>query len=155
MEGSEPFLEKAQRRFLLYCPVKEPCDPGQISIATKKCYAQALSQDLPVFFQCGVRVPLERLRAGEFTRASWAFLTTEQLAQTPNLAQLPEGMTACVYHFGNYYDIADSYLRLMEFCQKKGLRICSDSYEFCINDYITSRCEEEFITKILFYVEEA
>ena len=31
--------------------------------------------------------------------------------------------------------------------------IVSDSYEFCINDYITSGDENEYITEIFFYVQ--
>ena len=31
--------------------------------------------------------------------------------------------------------------------------IISDSYEFCINDYITSGDENEYITEIFFYVQ--
>ena len=31
--------------------------------------------------------------------------------------------------------------------------MASDSYEFCINDYITTGDESEYLTKIVFYVE--
>ena len=49
--------------------------------------------------------------------------------------------------------MSHSYLRLLEFCKNQHLKIISDSYEFCINDSITSRYTEEFITKIMFYVQ--
>ena len=153
-EMLEPVVSTTNSSYILYHNVDKPYDMKEISIATKKCYAQALTDNLPVFFQGGVSVPLENIKAGRYTEAKLAFLTTENLANVANVQKLPKGMTASLYHFGNYYDVGDSYVKLIQFCVKNNLRITSDSYEFCINDYITSRYEEEFITKIMFYVEK-
>ena len=152
-EISEPAMTVAKACCILCADVEKPYSVKEISLATKQCYAQALAEDLPVFFQCGVSVPLEHIREGRFTEATLAFLTTEKIPSLPNVKTLPQGLTAYLYHKGNYYDMADSYLKLIRFCQQNHLKIISDSYEFCINDYITSRYEEEFITKIMFYVE--
>ena len=70
-----------------------------------------------------------------------------------SIRRLPAGTCACVYHVGDYLSIGRSYQKLLRYCEDNALRITSDSYEFCINDYITSRDEAEFITKIEFYVE--
>ena len=51
--------------------------------------------------------------------------------------------------------IGRSYEMLLTFCQEQQLKIISDSYEFCVNDYITTGDESEYLTKILFYVEAA
>lgn len=45
-----------------------------------------------------------------------------------------------------------SYQELLRFCDENGLEIISDSYEFCINDYLSSYDENEYITKIMFYI---
>ena len=45
-----------------------------------------------------------------------------------------------------------SYEKLLQFCRERGLEIISDSYEFCINDYISSGDENEYITEIMFYI---
>lgn len=153
-EGAAPIVGMTDCTYILYHAVGKPYDVKEISIATKKCYAQALSDDLPVFFQCGVCVPLDRIQAGRYTEAQVAFLTTDKLPGVDNVKKLPRGLTASLYHFGNYYDISSSYEKLMAFCRQHHFKITSDSYEFCINDYITSRYEEEFITKIMFYVEQ-
>ena len=42
--------------------------------------------------------------------------------------------------------------RLLDYCQGQGLALRSGSFEFCINDYITTEDESEYITKIQFYV---
>lgn len=153
MGSNLPKIELFPGQYILYHNVEAPNSMKEISIASKKCYAQALRENLPVFYQCGVRVPLKNIAAGRFTEASTAFLTTDRI-DVPNLQKLPQGLTACIYHFGDYYSIGKSYEELLEYCRKNRLSIISDSCEFCINDYITSKDEKEFITKIMFYVEE-
>lgn len=149
----EPSVFQAEPICILCHDVEPPYGMREISIATKQCYAQAFSSHLPIFFQCGVSVPLERILDGSFTKASIAFVTTDPVPSVSNIQMLPAGLAASVYHFGNYYDMSQSYLRLLEFCKNQHLKIISDSYEFCINDSITSRYTEEFITKIMFYVQ--
>lgn len=153
-KGCGPVVDVADETFLLYQHVKSPFTMKEISVSTKKCYAQALTDELPVFFQCGVSVPLAKIRAGQYLDASMAFLTTENIPSVSNIMRIPGGLTASLYHFGSYDSIAGSYIKLIQYCMKNNLRILSDSYEFCINDYITSRFEEEFITKIMFYVKQ-
>ncbi len=154
--SSIPELCQIEDSYILYHNVKPPFDMREISLATKKCYAQSSSCNLPVFFQCGVSVPLAHINSGDYTKASLAFLTTENTSLVSNIRKLPAGLTVSLCHFGNYYSsIADSYRILLAFCDEQHLEIISDSYEFCINDYITSKNEEEFITKIMFYVKKA
>lgn len=140
---------------LLCHAVEAPFSAKEISIATKQCYAQAMTEDIPIFFQSGVSVPMERIQSGRCMEASTAFLPTEPVATVSNILRLPKGLTASIYHVGNYDELSNSYTALIQFCKDNHWKIISDSYEFCINDYITSRIEDEFITKIMFYVEKA
>ena len=151
--GDQPRVEKLPAQLLLIRPVEPPFTLREISIATKQCFAQAFQEQLPIYFQSGVTVPLERIRAGRYTEASAAFLPIEGTDRAENLLQLPEGLGASIYHRGDYLSIGRSYWRLLEFCQAEKLEIRSDSYEFCINDYITTGDESEYLTKIVFYVE--
>ena len=151
--GDQPLVEKLPAQLLLIRPVEPPFTLREISIATKQCFAQAFQEQLPIYFQSGVTVPLERIRAGRYTEASAAFLPIEGTDRAENLLQLPEGLGASIYHRGDYLSIGRSYRRLLEFCQAEKLEIRSDSYEFCINDYITTGDESEYLTKIVFYVE--
>ena len=139
-------------QYILYEPVQPPCSPREISIATKKCFAASFEKQLPVFFQCGVSVPLERVRRGDFIQASLAFLLTENTPLASNIRQLPAGRCVSLYHFGDYASMGRSYQELLRFCDENGLEIISDSYEFCINDYLSSYDENEYITKIMFYI---
>ncbi len=147
-------LEQVKEQYILIRPVDPPYTMREISIATKGCFSAAFRQNLPVFFECGVIVPLERIREGRCTEASHAFLPIEQTDQDENILCLPSGTYACVYHVGDYLSIGRSYRRVLEYCDNHNLEILSDSYEFCINDYITSRDENEYITKIMLRVSD-
>ncbi len=147
-------VELTDEFYILCHEVESPYSMKEISLATKKCYTQALADNLPVFFQCGVSVPLKKIREGRCIEAKTAFLTTENVPSVENIVSVPKGLTASLCHFGSYESITESYIKLIEYCTGHGLRIISDSYEFCINDYITSKFENEFITKIMFYVEK-
>lgn len=125
----------------------------EISIATKECFAQASRESVPIFFQCGVVVPLSRIRAGRFTEASLAFVPIEATDRAQNIRRLPAGACVTACHLGDYLSIGRTYKKILRFCREEGWEIVSDSYEFCINDYITTHDEREYITKILFYVQ--
>lgn len=147
-------LEDAPEQELFCLPVEAPYTMREISIATKQCFARAAAEGLPVFYQCGVVVPLEKIRAGRYTEAALAFLPMERAGQADCTRRLPAGRRACIYHVGDYLSVGRSYRKLLDWCREQRLRICSDSYEFCINDYLTTHDESEYITKIAFYVEQ-
>lgn len=148
-----PLLSVMGPVHILYHTIEKPYSTTEVSLATKQCYSQALRDDLPIFFQCGVSIPLDHIRSGHFLEATTAFVTTDFVPSVENIKQLPRGLTASTFHIGRYSDIGQAYRRLLAFCEHNHLTILSDSYEFCINDYITSRNENEFVTQILFYVE--
>ena len=75
-------------------------------------------------------------------------------SQSPLATTLPGGVCVQAYHVGDYYSIGHTYRRVLDFCHRQGYQIVSDSYEFCINDYISSKNEEEFVTKIVFMVQK-
>src|SRR5699024_1764972 len=141
-------LEDAPEQELFCLPVAAPYTMREISIATKQCFAQAAAGALPVFFQCGVVVPLEKIRAGRYTEASLAFLPVERAGRDSRVRRLPAGRRACIYHVGDYLSVGRSYEALLAWCREQKLQVCSDSYEFCINDYLTTHDEREYITKI-------
>ncbi len=148
-----PSLEEAEEQYLLLREVEAPYTPREISIATKRCFADSFREGLPLFFQCGVVVPLSRIREGRYTEASAAFVPVEKTARDGKVLRLPAGKCAALCHVGDYLSIGRSYQELLSFCAEHALEIVSDSYEFCINDYLTSHDENEYITKIVFYVQ--
>lgn len=160
MENVKEFHERNQevtikavtQQYLLCAEVEPPRSFREISIATKKCFSQALKDELPIFFQTGVIVPYKHISEGRYTEAQTAFLPIERTQKAKNIMPLKKGRVASIYHYGTYESVDRSYLKLLEFCKEHQLEIISDSYEFCINDYISSGDENEYITEIFFYI---
>lgn len=151
-KNMEPQITYIEDTYILLHDVHSPYSMSDISIATKKCYAQAFKEQIPIFFQCGVSVPLDHIIEKRYTEATKAFVTTDNMDNIKNITKLPQGLTISMYHFGNYQSIGKVYQQLIDYCKIHNYNIISPSYEFCINDYITSKDENEFITKILFYI---
>ena len=148
----EVIRTQTPEQYIFTEPVPEPCTLTEISLATKKCISQAFERELPVFFETGVIVPRDRLMAGEYVRASHAFLPVEYVEEEPRILRMPAGECVVCYYMGEYLKIGAAYEKIFSWCRENGLRIVSDSYEFCIHDHLTAKREEEYITKILFYV---
>lgn len=148
-------IENVSTSYILYRNVAKPYRLQDISIATKQCFTDAFQKKLPIFFQSGVKVPLTHILRQRYTEATLAFLPIEKTDQDPCILQLPAGTCATFYHVGDYESIGQSYQQLLAYCKQNALQIVSDSYELCINDYLTSRDENEYITKIMFYVQPA
>lgn len=43
----------------------------------------------------------------------------------------------------------------LAYCSDNKLDIISDSFEFAVNDYLSTKDENEYITKIMFYVKKS
>ena len=67
--------------------------------------------------------------------------------------ELPAGRCVCTYHVGDYLSIGKAYERILDYCAKNDLHIQSDSYEFALNDYLSTGDEREYITRVFFYVQ--
>ncbi len=145
-------IETVKQQSLLVHEVRAPYSLEQVSIATKECFVRSFKEGLPIFFQSGAIVPYERIQQGRYTEASFVFLPIEKTGHIDGVMELPAGRCVCTYHTGDYRSIGSSYERILEYCRENNLNILSDSYEFAINDYLSTGNEEEYITKILFYV---
>lgn len=99
-------------------------------------------------------MPLDHILQGRYTEASSVFLPIEKTSSADGVVELPAGRCVCTYHTGDYDSIGSSYKRILNYCQQNGLHILSDSYEFAINDYLSTGDESEYITKIVFYISD-
>lgn len=151
--GEAVTLEHIERQYILLQKVMPPYSLEQVSLATKRCFVKAFLERMPVYFQSGAIIPYERIKQGRYVEASYAFLPIEKADCSDMITELPEGKCVCTYHIGDYPSIGSSYERILEYCKSKGLCILSDSYELAINDYLSTDNEDEYITRIMFYVE--
>ena len=150
---NDVIIEGLPVQYILFREVEKPYTLKEISLATKKCFTDSFQEQLPIYFQCGVIVPFKHIQESRFTEATMAFLPIESNNKSTNIKQLPAGKCVSIYHVGDYLSIGRSYQKLLHYCKANSLKIISDAYEFCINDYLTSQDENEYITKIVFYVE--
>lgn len=151
--GETVTVEHIERQYILLQKVMPPHSLEEVSLATKRCFAKAFDKRLPVYFQSGAIIPHERIKQGRYIEASYAFLPIDKAGCADSITELPEGKYVCTYHIGDYPSIGRSYERILEYCKSKGLCILSDSYEFAINDYLSTDNEDEYITRIMFYVK--
>lgn len=149
--SSSVSVENVSPQYILLQEVSAPYTLEMVSMATKKCFVRSFREQLPIFFQSGAIVPLERIRQGRYTEASHVFLPIEKCAAN-GIVELPAGQCVTAYHTGDYLSIGKAYERILEYCRAHNLKIISDSYEFAINDYLSTDNEAEYITKIMFYV---
>ena len=147
-------VQTAKQQSILLQEVASPYTLEMVSVATKQCFVRSFRERLPVFFQSGAIVPLSRIRQGQYTLASHAFLPIEKCSAA-GVVELPAGPCVVTYHTGDYLSIGIAYERILAYCQEHRLHILSDSYEFALTDYLSTGDETEYITKILFYVEDA
>lgn len=146
-------LEELSQQYILLQEVRAPYSLEDVSIATKECFVRSFKEQLPIFFQSGAIVPYEKIQQGRYTEAAFAFLPIEKVNQVKGVVQMPEGRCVFTYHIGDYLSIGKAYERILAYCKKKHLHIISDSYEFAVNDYLSTGDESEYMTKVLFYVE--
>ena len=131
--------------------VKEPNDLEAISIATKACFTKALKKGFEVYLQSGVIVPYKRIIEGHYIEASFAFLPLKR--EVDNTMVIKEGDCIEAYHLGDYLSIGKTYEKILKYCKDHELEIVSDSYEFALNDYLSTSLEKDYVTKIIFYVK--
>lgn len=152
-ESGAVTLEEAPPQSILLQRVNAPYTLEDVSLATKECFVRSFREQLPIFFQSGAVVPYDRILRGQYTQASFAFLPIEPGSGADAVEQLPAGRCVCAYHIGDYPSIGATYERILDYCREHHLNIVSDSYEFAINDYLSTGDEAEYVTKILFYVD--
>ena len=132
------FLEDINPQYILLTPVEEPYTLREISIATKKMLCRFLPETTPpYFFNAESSFPWNVSRKAVIQRLPMLFLPIEKTDKAENMRKLPAGKCVGIYHVGDYLSIGRSYEKILEYCRSHNLKICSDSYEFCINDYIT------------------
>ncbi len=89
--NQEVTVKNITQKYLLYADVELPQSFREISIATKKCFSQALKDELPIFFQTGVIIPYKHISEGRYTEAAVAFLPIEKTKKAKNIRTLPKG----------------------------------------------------------------
>lgn len=146
-------IENMSCQTLFIEPVSSPYTLEETSVATKKCFVHAFQQKIPIYFQSGDIIPFQHIQQGNYTLATHAFLACEPSQSQKNIIQIPEGKIISSYHIGDYASIGKTYKELLSYCETHQIQIQSDAYEFALHDYLSTSDENEYITKIIFYIQ--
>ncbi len=145
-------IHKTDGPFIIYThPVRPPYDLDEANLASKLCVSKAFRESIRINYQLGAIVTKENILGGDPTETSEVFITLD--TPVPGSVKLPKGDTVSIYHKGEYTRTPESYSKLVSYCRERGLEIISPSYEFCLNDYLTTLNEKEFVTRLMVYTD--
>lgn len=139
--------------YLLTEDVNPPYNLEEVSLATKKCMQKAKTRKISAHYQMGAILSEKMLMEGRFEDTAKAFIPAENPEVYEDMITLEKKKRLAIFHRGSYDSIRESYERLIDYCKKNSLRITSPSYEFALNDFLTTGNEKEYVTKILVEVE--
>lgn len=145
-------MTTSQPTYLYVRKVDSPYTLDQVSLATKQCYVESNKKQLPVYMESGAIIPYQNIINGDYTLASHVFLPIETMIDNEDIIYLPANKCITTYHQGNYESIGTSYQRIINYAKQNDVEIISNSYEFAIHDYLTTRNRDEYITQIMFFV---
>ncbi|WP_097026873.1 MerR family transcriptional regulator [Clostridium peptidivorans] len=102
----------------------------------------------------GTMISKENIISGNYTHYSYFFTKTSNKNILPSIAVKLKGMYAVAYHHGSYETTYKTYNKLLEFLEKKHLRVNGFTYEEYLIDEVAARNENDYITQITVAVEE-
>ncbi|WP_024615768.1 MerR family transcriptional regulator [Clostridium sp. Ade.TY] len=148
------YFKNIEEEFLAVQEVDAPYDLVKTNIAIKKLLKKATLNSYIYNYQIGVMISAENLKRGNYTTADYAFFKLNNKCSYENVILKPKGLYAIIYHEGKYEEIGTSYRKLLDEIKKKGYKIKSHSYEYCVLDSLTSKSPKDYITKISIMVQK-
>src|SRR5690625_583995 len=103
----------------------------------------------------GALIRQEQVEARDYLKYSNLYIQTEQLDLAKTLIK-KAGKYIVGYHKGSYVTIHETYEKIKKYLDKKGYRVCGDSFEeyLYLMEGISLNVEDNYVTKIMMKVEE-
>lgn len=103
----------------------------------------------------GALIRQEQVEARDYLNYSNLYIQTEQLDLAKTLIK-KAGKYIVGYHKGSYVTIHETYEKIKKYLDKKGYRVCGDSFEeyLYLMEGISLNVEDNYVTKIMMKVEE-
>ena len=150
-EDGQIVVERVKDSWIVPHPVKAPYSLEEVSLATKECLVKAFAAGLKPRYQLCAFLPLEALEAGRFLDTDEVFLPCDE-SPSPLVRKVPGGLTASIWHRGSYGRTPEKYRLLSAFCEANGLEMISGSYEYALNDHLTTKDKSEYMTRLQVFV---
>jgi len=103
----------------------------------------------------GALIRQAQVEARDYLNYSKLYIQTEQLDLATTFIK-KAGKYVVGYHKGSYVTIHETYEKLKKYLDKKGYRVCGDSFEeyLYLMEGISLNVEDNYVTKIMMRIEE-
>lgn len=118
-------------------------------------FLKNIKQEGLIIDNVGALIRQEQVGARDYLNYSNLYIQTEQLDLARTLIK-KAGKYIVGYHKGSYVTIHETYEKIKKYLDKKGYRVCGDSFEeyLYIMEGISLNAEDNYVTKIMMKVEE-
>lgn len=157
-EGNRVFYEKVKERYIFKEAVKEPYSSVEIDVAIKNLFENARCKNVEHNFQLITSVPLEKIKKKKYTEANecYTVIDKEEFARIKKefskdkklVGKIPKGEYAVFYHRGPYRDTGETYEKALDIIDSDGYQVEGLAYEESVIDCLTSKDENNYLTKI-------
>lgn len=113
------------------------------------CHKNSLNEDIPL----GGIIPLDNIKNKSY-QESYYFCYLNKKIKDQRYQIKPKGLYAIIYHHGYYDTLKDTFIKLSEFIEKQGYKICGNAYEYEILNYFTRRDIKNYLIEISVEVEK-
>lgn len=137
-----------QEQYLYEVAVQPPYSEFEVNVAVKKLANEVTKKGIYYNYQIGVNVVMEDILRGEYLKPQRVFTIIDEPLEDSHVVKSDAGYFAFTYHKGAYREAANSYQKLLHWIDNNEYEICSDSYELCIVDNLTSGNEKDYLTEI-------
>ncbi|WMJ24080.1 MerR family transcriptional regulator [Paludicola sp. MB14-C6] len=137
-----------EEQYLYEVDVEPPYSEFNVNVAVKKLANEVTQKGLYYNYQIGVNVMMDDILQGQFLKPQRVYTILDEWIPDSHVRKSNAGYYAIIYHKGAYREAANSYQKLLYWIENNGYEICSDSYELCIVDNLTSGNEKDYLTEI-------
>ncbi|MEG0277402.1 MAG: MerR family transcriptional regulator [Coprobacillus sp.] len=130
-------------------PLNENAIMNFMSDHLSYCHQKNLIEDIPL----GGIIPYESIVQKNY-RESYYFCYLDKKIKDQRYQIKPKGLYAIIYHHGYYDTLNDTFMKLDQYIEKQGYRICGNAYEYEILNYFTRRDIKNYLIEITVQVEK-
>lgn len=118
--------------------------------------SEAERLELPHFYNAsyGSMLPVRSIYERDFDNYTALYINAENNRKNKNAHIKPKGKYLRAFCKGSWDKLPDKYNEILEYADRKNIRLLGYSYETGIND-ITARSEDEYVTQIEILISDA
>ncbi|WP_024613136.1 MerR family transcriptional regulator [Clostridium sp. Ade.TY] len=150
IENNDVYIEEVDDEYLAYKELNEAFDEKNSNKIFLDFINYCLENDINYGYSIGAIINIENIKNEKFSSLNKLFVrVSEKKAKSlEDYILKSKGIYASINHKGNYKDTYKSYNILLKYLNKNGYEILGDSYEYGLLDYLSSKDEDGYLTRI-------